>query len=395
MNDAKAVYKRAILKAQQMYVDRIGEGDRGADKVRNEHDLILRMAEEGFRYPDLWEATAVYVQAIFGAVERWGEWPAWTSLLQQAAARLRDKPRSFLQVAHWLGHLYYLHRNFEDAVALLTDAYAVARQSVPEFAAQLQQRLCNVYLGMGDLEAAQMAADDALLLCRQYDGSDVLAAAIWNSAGLVAMRRNAHDDAIVAFNTAVSIWQQQRLLTPLSRCEINLGVVYFQLGQYGDAGIHFQHALQHLEMFSSPVDKLRAVNNLASAYYMQQAYAQGEKILLQAIAESCQLAGIYHVRGSLNHNLGNTLLALKRYGEAEVYLMNSLHLWEMANDELEKANTHDTLGELFQAQGKFAQAMHHFQEALNLAQQYPGNVMAENLLQHCEKEIGTCTAQLN
>ncbi len=394
MDNHKEFYKAAILTAQRQYADIIGGGEVESDSIRNEYALIKRVAEEGLRFPELWEQTAVYIHTIFGAVERWGEWSEWLPILEAGRGMLTDKPHSLLRIIHWLGHVYYLHRNFEDALIVLTNGLAVAKEADPKFAALIQQRLCNIYLEMDEITSAKLAADEALAYCHQLDRDDALRASVHNSIGLVAMQMGEVEEAVGHYKTAVSIWKKQSLLTQLSRTETNLGVAYFQLAQFDDATLYFERALAHLEQLDSPVDKLKTINNLASIYYMQAAYEQAEKILVKAISESRQLVGIYHVRGSLSHNLGNTLVALKRFGEAEVHLNNSLYLWQMVNDEIEAANTHDTLGEMFQAQQDFEQAIAHYQQAVNLAKNHPHNPTAVNLLHHCEKEIGVCCQAL-
>ncbi len=394
MESPKAVYKAAILAAQQKYVDLISMGERVADSVRAEHAVIMRVAEEGLRFPQLWEQTAVYIHTIFSAIERWGEWTEWTHIMEEAKIVLANKPRSYLRVVYWLGHAYYLHRNFEDALALLSDALAKAKEHNPQLTPLIQQRLCNIYLAMGSCDMAMSLGVDALELCQQQTQNDALTAAIHNSMGLVAMQMNEVENAISYFKTAVSFWKNQHALTQLSRTEINIGVAYFQLSQFDNAITYFKRALSHLEQLNSPVDRLKTINNLASIYYMQTKYAQSEKILVNAIEESHQLAGIYHLRGSLSHNLGNTLLALKRFGEAEVYLNNSLHLWQMAHDRLEAANTHDTLGELFKTKKEFMQAINHYQLASAFAKEHLPNPQAKTIIHNCEQEIEICKAQL-
>jgi tetratricopeptide (TPR) repeat protein len=394
MDNPKDIYKAAILKAQQKYTDVTGGGERAADRLRAEHASMKLVAEEGLRFPELWRQTAVYIYTIFHAVERWGEWSEWTLILEEAKVILTDKPRLLLKIEYWLGHIYYLHRNFEDALTVLTNALAMAKQVNSQITPLIQQRLCNIYLAMEKCDAAKLMGTEALAYCHQPEQDAALTAAIYNSIGLVAMQMNEVEEAVDYFQTAVSLWKKQKSLTQLSRTETNLGVAYFQLSYFDNAIIHFKSALVHLKQLNSPVDRLKTINNLASIYYMQAAYKKSEDILMNAIVESRELTGIYHLRGSLNHNLGNTLLALNRFGEAEVYLNNSLHLWQIANDRLEAANTHDTLGELFQAKKAFAQAIVHYQQAVAFAKAYPENHRANNLIQNCEREIKICRAQL-
>ncbi len=388
---AKEIYTAAILNGQQEYMRMIARGERAADLLRNDHESMKRIAEEGLRFPQLWEQTAVYIDTLFSAIERWGEWSEWMTLLQKANVVLVSKPRSQLRILYWLGHIYYLHRNFEDALTVLTNALPIAEQTDPPFMPRIQQRLCNIYLSMGKCDVALAIGREALTDCHQH----ALAASIHDSVGLVSMQMGLYKEAIDHFKTAVSQWNKQNLQTQQSRTETNLGVAYFQLAQFDNAIIHFKHALAHLEQLNSPVDRLKTINNLASIYYMQAAYKKAEKLLINAISEARKLAGAYHLRGSLSHNLGNTLLALKRFGEAEVYLNSSLHLWHIANDTLEAANTHDTLGELFQTKQAFTKAITHYQQAIALAKEHLDTVQAQTLLKNCEREIEACKAQLD
>lgn len=395
MNKSLSIYKTAILNGQHFYAQAIREGEGPADEVQAEHATLFRLAEEGCQIPDIQDATVDYIYTILGAVERWGEWSLWTELLQQLAQQLPKINAPYLKTIYWLSHFYYLNRNFEDALSVLLEAQDIAIHiAAPKLLGQVQQRLANVYLAMGKLSEAENVMQDALLLCKELEEAWALVAALWNTAGLVWLQQGKPDQAIEAFNKALALWEKQQVKIPLSRCELNMGVAYFQQGHYEQAADHFNRARAYMEKLSSPVDMLRVINNLASSYYMQGKYGQGEKILIEAISKSRQLVGIYHIRGSLNHNLGNILLAQKRYGEAEVYLQNSLQLWDLANDLLERANSLDTLGELYQTQQQFRKALNAYQEAYQLIQQYPDHVAAQHLAAQCVKEIKKCEALL-
>lgn len=394
MDRPKDIFKAAILNLQQEYADVINAGESKADSAHKDHPLMMQAAENGLRFPELWEQTAVYIYAIFSAIERWGEWAEWTPILEEGKSILADKPQSYLSIIYWLGHVYYLNRNFEDALVLLTDALAIAKHHNSPFIPQIQQRLCTIHLAMGAGDAAKVMGTEALAQCQKHKHSKTLMAVIHNTLGLVALQTNEAEEAIGYFKTAVSLWQKQDSLTQLSRTESNVGVAYFQLSQFDNAIIYFKRALSHLAHIESPVDRLKTKNNLASIYYMQEKYAQSEKVLVDAIEESHQLAGMYHLRGSLNHNLGNTLLALNRFGEAKIYLSNSLDLWEMANDMLEAANTYDTLGELYQEKKAFMKAILHYERAIDLAKEQLPNPQADAIIENSEREIKACRVQL-
>ena len=390
---ATQLYINAIKRAQNNYLLLFEKGELAAEAVRSEHDLILKIAIEGFEQSEVQAQTANFVFKIFHIIERWGEWPQWQSVLEDAQDLFKNNSSEWMKIKYWLAQICYFYRNFEDALDMLKELYPKAQNGKPRFAALISLALCNTYLAKGNVEIANQYGERALRFF-PTDSMDLVAAAILNSLGLVAIQANDPKTAISHFEKAIKIWHEHQEITLLSRGETNLGAAFFQLSEYENATKCFEKAHTHLDFLNRPVDTLKAVNNLASIYYMQENFTQAVDVLMAAIEKSRHLHGIYHLRGSLNHNLGNALLSLKRFGDAEVYLMNTLQLWDRANDPKEKLFTIETLGELFQESERFEQAIQFYSEAVSMGGQYLDSQGLSQLEERCKAGIRVCEARL-
>lgn len=113
----------------------------------------------------------------------------------------------------------------------------------------------------------------------------------------------------------------------------------------------------------------------------------------QGVTTAQKLQGMFHLRGSLTHNLGNTLLALGRLVEARGYLEKSIVLWQQANDPIEQANSMGTLGELFEAQLGWVSAVSCYEQALDLLAAYPDHSWAQKLVTQFQVAQARCAVQ--
>ena len=103
---------------------------------------------------------------------------------------------------------------------------------------------------------------------------------------------------------------------------------------------------------------------------------------------------MYHLRGSLTHNLGNTLLALGILEEARLYLDQAIAFWEQADDDLELANSVGTLAEVYEADEAWQTAVATYDQALELLVNYPDHSWAKRLRQNFTEAKEKCARQL-
>jgi tetratricopeptide (TPR) repeat protein len=211
--------------------------------------------------------------------------------------------------------------------------------------------------------------------------------------GLIDLETGAFAASERQFQQALSCWSGLDKPTQLARTWLNLGTTYQWQGRLVEAKRCYEQAHEVLLPTANVVDKLKVLNGLGTLHYMAAAFVAAEMVFRQGLAEARQLQGLYHLRGSLNHNLGNTLLALGRWGEARLYLEKSILLWRQANDEVEQANSMGTLAELDEQQGEWATAVAHYEAALRLLLPYPEHQWAQKLTITFQAARERCAAQ--
>ena len=108
-------------------------------------------------------------------------------------------------------------------------------------------------------------------------------------------------------------------------------------------------------------------------------WGAAETIFRQGVARVQNNTDWYHLRGSLTHNLGNTLLAQGRPDQARFFLEKAITIWKQANDNLEKSNTVGTLAEVFEFNEQWETAGNTYSHALTLLAEYPQHPWAISL----------------
>jgi tetratricopeptide (TPR) repeat protein len=146
---------------------------------------------------------------------------------------------------------------------------------------------------------------------------------------------------------------------------LNLGHIYWQQGQYGQAANHLQQALTLAREIGDRHGETNALLNLGIVDQRQSHYGQAANHLQQALTLAREI-GDRVVETNALLNLGIVDRRQGHYGQAADHYQQALTLAREIGDRHGEANALDHLGTIYQRQGHYQQAADHHQQALAL-----------------------------
>lgn len=389
--DIKSHYQQAVVTNVQLWRQRLLQDEAAADRWQSQKGVIWQAVQAGLTCPSARREAATLATDLIPVMERWGVWFDWLPLLETATTL--DLPldlRGELLLAQ--GRIHTLNRNFSDAIHLQETALVLAEthQNVA-LAARAHHQLTNAFLGCKKYSLAREHGAIALSLLSPTQARTI--ASLHTSLGLIDLETGVFAASERQFQQALARWSELNEPSLLARTWLNLGVVYYRQSRWVDAKRCYEQAYEVLVPTASMVDKLKVLNGLGMLHYSAGEFVEAEMVFRQGLEGARQLPGLFHLRGSLTHNLGNTLLAMKRWGEAQLVLERSITLWQQANDEVEQANSLGTLGELYDLQGVWETAVACYDAALRLLASYPDHQWARKLTTDFQTARARCAAQ--
>ncbi|GJM41964.1 MAG: hypothetical protein DHS20C20_22460 [Ardenticatenaceae bacterium] len=389
--DITVHYRRAAAANIRLWRQRILVDPLPIDRWRAQHGAVWGAVDAGLGLVAVQAETVAFTVELLPTLERWGIWLDWLPLFE-TARMLKLTPDLQIRLLLAYGRLNLLNRNFNDAIQHLDAALSLAKEhQLTTLVALAHYRLTNAYLGSKAYHLARVYGANALELLPYTQKTTQ--ASLYNSLGLIELETGAFAASEKWFQQALALWLDTDQPTQLARTYLNLGIAYQQQSCWDEAKTCYEQANEALVSTASVVDKMKVLNGLGTLHYMMKELPAAEATFRQGVATAYQLQGMYHLRGSLTHNLGNTLLALGRWTEARVYLEKSVVLWQQANDDLERANSLGTLGELFEAQTMWGTAVSHYEEALELLSAYPDHPWGQKLVAQFQAAQARCAIQ--
>lgn len=388
--DLKNHFLKAVTANLHLWQRRLLVEADTADDWRMRHQAIWQAVEEGLRYVSSQADAAELMVGLLRTIERWGVWSDWMPLFDTAMS-LEMIPDLQIRVCLVQARLYNLDRNFSDAVALLNATLVLTHQhQLLTLEAMVHYRFTNAYLGEKAYSSAREHARNALDLLspNQLEAR----ASIYNSLGIIELNMDALPESEANFLQALSLWAKVNEPTQLARSCLNLSIVYQKQARWDKAKAFHKQATAALSNSDNVVDKLKALNELGTLHYMTGDFPSAVATFRQGVMDAGELQGMYHLHGSLTHNLGNTLLALGQLTEARGYLEKSIRLWQRANDNLERANSVGTLGEVFEEQSEWTLAARSYAQAIELLDFYPGDPWGNKLAAQFKAARARCIA---
>ena len=249
------------------------------------------------------------------------------SALQQALSlyRAASNAEGANEVLQSIGLMENQRGNYEKALSLLQDALDRAQAN----GYQLQQvnalrLLSQVKVNQEQADAAEKYALQASDLARSI-GPDVGTAGVLMELAGAQHRRGNLPDALMYYKQALELGRRNNETMIEARALINLGSIQDDRGEYQDAIQYLEPAMQRYDAAGSHRNSILARSLLARAW----------------------------------HGVGD-------YQKEESYLQDAFRLAKPDSDNMEIARLEENLGFLFEDQGRFREAMQHFERSYTI-----------------------------
>lgn len=226
--------------------------------------------------------------------------------------------------------------------------------------------LGQVYLKLGDPEAAEPLLRDALTL---PTGSALGAASLQGRLGLVLVHRGAFDQAVSELKTALASQRQGGSPEELAVTLNALGMARYQQRNFDQAegALARAWALRRRTFGAAHTATVETLNNLAAVWYQKRRLDAAEAAMREALAFHRANLGEDHPQVATNlNNLAALLLERRRPAEARPLVEAALALRRrlFSPTHAQLAETLNNLGKIAHAQGDLGSARGAFEEAL-------------------------------
>lgn len=246
----------------------------------------------------------------------------------------------------------------------------------PRVQTAMLDTLGQVYLKLGDAEAAEPLARDALALATPGDA--LRGAALHNRLGLVLVHRGELDAAVTELHTALEIQRRSGEPAELAATLNALGMARYQQGHFDQAEGALARAwgLRRQALGAADTATVESLNNLAAVWYQKRRLDAAEAGLREALALHRRSLGEDHPQVATNlNNLAALLLEQGRPAEARPLVEQALALRRrlFVPSHFQIAEALNNLGKIAQAQGETEHARAAFEEALATSRTTLGN----------------------
>ncbi|MDJ0909754.1 MAG: tetratricopeptide repeat protein [Woeseiaceae bacterium] len=293
------------------------------------------------------------------------------------ADSIDDEP--LVASAHYMAAVAHYYQSqhadaLDSASAALRGFDAVGSRSD---AAASHALLGAIHQSRSDFSAALEHQVAALDLARELDDRRGIARAE-NNIGLLHWKLGQLDEARTRITTAVNLWRASGADAALASGLNNLGLIMIELGDAGGAVEYLQEGLALDAVASAPRLHGRLYSNLGYAHESLGDDAEALKFHEQALALR-ESAGD---RWGVSLSMGQIAQIHERAGElglAESYYLDSLDAAEAGDARHEQAQIHAALANIYEAQGRAAEALASLRQYQALSEAVDMDVAAEQI----------------
>jgi tetratricopeptide (TPR) repeat protein len=266
---------------------------------------------------------------------------------------------------------------------------------------QVLSSLSQLYITIGDMDAAQKHAEQILLVIRSRDkrlkpsgpwSEDYVTANALSVLASIDYRNGHYPKAIPKYLEALELYQRSEIFPPLYGADIcatlnNLGEIYSILGDYRLA---FKYLTQSLELANDRSllhKEIETLLNLGSLYLKQDNYARSEEYFKRSEQRSLENHSELNQAKSLL-GLGITAFKQSHLERSLAYFRQCLKITVKLKDPETTILVRQHLGAVLHEQGRFSDALAEFNSSELLARRN-GDVVsiAELLWRKAEAQI--------
>ena len=211
-----------------------------------------------------------------------------------------------------------------------------------------QLSTCDLLLGLAREQQSDLSPDNQLWL-RFYKGQVAYASALW-------------DEALETWEAL----EREDLPKDLEGTLTNdLGVLYYEKGEWDKAIEYYQHSLEILEKVGDEHGMSTTFNNLGLVY---EAKGELDKAIeyYQRDLAICEKVGDEHGMSTTFNNLGLVYQAKGEWDKAIEYYQRSLAIEEKVGDEMNAATTMYNIALLYEGMERYDEALELLERAVRI-----------------------------
>lgn len=339
---------------------------------------LYRIVRYGLVLPQTWLDTAVVTLQSFDLIEQRGYWQEWIPILEKAIAHCNGEHLYLkFKLLNQLGQLYRSMRQLPSALAAHEEAEAIAQSLGDEqVLAESHCNLSELYLRQRKYKEAEQYGLDALTKFTSIGAGERWLAITLDTLGELARFRGDLSLAEERLSQAVSYWCLLNEPVRMARALNDLAVTFLAAEKFEQARQCYTKVAALLEPTINELDKVMVQINLGVLYFRQEQWIEAESFFRKADSSYLRRSPHTYYQALVANNLGNVLLKQERLEAATSYLQNAITLWRQIGDKLELANTLGTLAEAVAAQGRRADAIPLYEEAVVLLSGFPEDAWA-------------------
>ena len=343
---------------------------------------LLKSVEEGLRFEEFWEETAVVVSQVFHFMEWRGYWQSWIPTLEKIIRHCpNQKTSQYGRLVCQLAQFHRLNRHFVEAEKLNHVGLQIAKELQDNvLLAAIYGAMSQSYLVQNQPDEAKQYALLALAHIEQAPEQKRIHAYVLKALGIIKRLKGQYKTSLAYFNSALDIQRELQEYNLLADILNEMALTYEFMQDYDAAHRLIDEALTFINQTNNESMRTLFLMNKGVFYYRQNRLQDAEKMFQQVDFFALKRHGNLFQCGLAMQNLGNVLFKQGRTDEAEPYIQEAIQLFRPTHDEVHLANNLGTLGEILAAQKRTKDAAVLLDEAIELLQKYPDNIWGQKLL---------------
>ena len=265
--------------------------------------------------------------------------------------------------------------NYEVALSIMRDQGHLTGE------AQVLAGIGKLYINQGNYQQALVSLQSALQLINDTD--NLISAAdssigdavnligesdILNSIGIIYLNRGNFPEALIHFENALDISRQVNNRLGESQTLNNIASVYNSLSQYDEALRIYSESLEINRSLNFPSGVSSSLNNIGIVYLSLDQYDEALESLQEAL-EIKRAIGDLQGEGHVLSNIAIGQDKQGRYSIALVTFQDALNIQMNVGDVNGQGTTLNGIGNIYHAQGLIDKALESYNQALNIRQE--------------------------
>jgi tetratricopeptide (TPR) repeat protein/predicted Ser/Thr protein kinase len=278
-------------------------------------------------------------------------------------AKIVARDPSNLEALLATGRVEIKRRSPGDALESLNRALTLAVQVDNQQAkANVLYTIGQAYKFLNKQEEALRNQQESLAIRRQIGDQRGVAASL-NEIAEAQMGLGKSNDALKNYQAALQLRREIGDKKGIGSSLINLGNFYSTAGQDGQALKFYKESLQIQRDLGDPASEASCLQNIGGSYHALGQYDDALTYFQRALQLLDKLNVPEEVADTL-HNIGETYVKIGDYDQALDYYHRALDIWRTAGNRRNSAIESDSMGTIFEYQGRYGAALSAKEEAV-------------------------------